>query len=240
MESESSLPCLRESSIWLNPFHMINSCLFKPNLVIIYALIYAQSPNILSSLRVFWLKNYMNLFFPCLLHYRTYHALWFNRLNEGNIRTAQESFFLQSYATNTCLICLLHSICNYSCETKYLPHTSFQDQVRCSCAVFKQWEISFYTKYWNIVYFKGTAVSLQGFMIVAVARYLFHKLSLSFYFHLNCHKFWYSSTASDINWTWARESSVNTSARSIEEKLKALCRFYYSSIFIVLGRVLFL
>lgn len=112
--------------------------------------------------------------------------------------------------------------------------------MHCSCAVFKQGEISFYIKYWNIVYFKDTPVSLQGFMIVAVVWYVFHQLSLIFYLHLNCHKFWYSSKASDINWTWVREYSINTRGRSIKEKLKALCRLYYSIVFIVLGRVLFL
>lgn len=178
----------------------------------------------MSSLRFFWLKNYMNLSSPYLLHYPTLPKKSLNSVLYHKFQSERS-------------VC---SICTYRCETKHLPRSSFQDKVHCSCAVFKQGEISFYIKYWNIVYFKDTPVSLQGFMIVTVVWYVLHKLTLIFYLHLNCHNFWYSSKASDINWTWVREHSINTRGRSIGEKLKALCRFYYSNIFIVLNRVLFL
>jgi hypothetical protein len=190
------------------------------HLVIIYPPICALSLKMVSSLRVFWLKNHMNLSSPCLLHYPTYHALWFNHLNTGNMRTAQESLFLESYATNTVWAACLQHV-HLQMRAKHLPRSSFQEEVHCSCAVLKQREISFYIKYRNIVYFKDTPVLLQGFMIVIIVWNVFQKLSLIFYLYFNCHKFCYSSEASDINWTWVREYNINTRGRIVEEKLKA-------------------
>jgi hypothetical protein len=132
----------------------------------------------------------------------------------------------------------IYNIFSYRHETKHLPRTSFQNQVQNSCAALKQGEISFYINYWSIVYFNGTAVPLQGFTIVAVAWYVFHILPLDLYLHLNCHKFWYSSKASDANWTCARECCNNRRGRNTEWKLKALCSFCYCRVFIVLGRAL--
>jgi hypothetical protein len=209
---------------------MFSSCLFKPHLVIIYPLGLVSKNHIFSSsfLTEKWHK------FSLLLFVTLPRISCISGKHKNCPRKYLRSVLWHKYQSERSI----RNICSYRHETKHLPHTSFQDQVQYSCAALNQGVISFYIKFWSIVYFNGTAVPLQGFVIAAVAWNVFHILPLDLYLHLNCHRFWYSSKASDVNWTCAREYCINRRGRNIEQKLKALCRFYYCRIFILLDRVL--